>query len=128
MSKRVFERTRVSRGTVMARCLALLSALLIGTSLAFLGGCGASLSTAFASIDGPKDSQPVAGLSATPAAKADPKARAAAEKLTSVATPGQGYKIGPLDVIELSVFKVPELSRTAQVAETGTVNLPLVGE
>jgi polysaccharide export outer membrane protein len=41
---------------------------------------------------------------------------------------GSAYKIGPLDVLEVSVFKVPELSRSVQVAEAGTVNLPLVGE
>jgi polysaccharide export outer membrane protein len=41
---------------------------------------------------------------------------------------GSGYKIGPQDVLEVSVFKVPELTRTVQVADTGTVNLPLVGE
>ena len=53
----------------------------------------------------------------------------AAEPFISSATPGAtGYKIGPQDVLEVSVFKVPDLSRTAQVAATGTVNLPLVGE
>jgi len=57
------------------------------------------------------------------------QASLAADKLTSGAKPGStGYKIGPLDVLEFSVFKVPELQRVAQVAETGTVNLPLVGE
>jgi polysaccharide export outer membrane protein len=46
----------------------------------------------------------------------------------SVTTPGnEEYKIGPLDVLEISVFKVPELSKSVQVADTGTVNLPLVG-
>lgn len=50
-------------------------------------------------------------------------------RLTAVATPGtEGYKIGPQDVLEISVFKVAELSRKATVAYTGTVNLPLVGE
>lgn len=52
-----------------------------------------------------------------------------AAAITAVATPGSlGYKIGPQDVIELSVFKVPELSKVVQVSEAGTVNLPLVGE
>ena len=41
---------------------------------------------------------------------------------------GVGYKIGPLDVLDISVFKVPELSKTVQVADAGTINLPLVGE
>lgn len=38
------------------------------------------------------------------------------------------YRIGPQDVLEISVFKVPELSRSAQVSERGTLNLALVGE
>jgi polysaccharide biosynthesis/export protein len=38
------------------------------------------------------------------------------------------YGIGPLDVLDISVFQVPELTKSVQVAETGTVNLPLVGE
>lgn len=68
-----------------------------------------------------------AGSGATPAG-AIPAAKAA-DAFTSVATPGNtAYKIGPQDVIEVSVFKVPELSKSVQVADTGTVNLPLVGE
>ena len=52
-----------------------------------------------------------------------------ADKFTSVATPGSAdYKIGPQDVLDISVFKVPELSRSVQVADAGTINLPLVGE
>ena len=50
-------------------------------------------------------------------------------KLTAVSDPSSSaYKIGPLDVLEVSVFKVPDLSRTIQVADSGTINLPLVGE
>jgi polysaccharide biosynthesis/export protein len=33
-----------------------------------------------------------------------------------------------MDVLDISVFKVPELSKTVQVAETGTINFPLIGE
>lgn len=52
-----------------------------------------------------------------------------AEAIAAVSTPGAGtYKIGPQDVVEISVFKVPELSKSVQVSEAGTVNLPLVGE
>jgi polysaccharide export outer membrane protein len=39
-----------------------------------------------------------------------------------------GYKLGPLDILDITVFNVPELSKTVQIAQTGTVNLPLVGE
>jgi polysaccharide export outer membrane protein len=47
-------------------------------------------------------------------AMADPKSKA--------------YKIGPLDVLEVNVFKVPELSKSVQVSEAGTINFPLIGE
>ena len=36
--------------------------------------------------------------------------------------------IGPRDVLEVSVFKVPELSKVVQVSEAGTINYPLAGE
>jgi len=93
-----------------------------------LNGCGASLSSEFASLDPPKLDAPKGGPpSRLSAGDAKPLARAA-DRLTSAATPGNsGYKIGPLDVVEFSVFKVPDLTRTAPVAETGTINLPLVG-
>jgi polysaccharide export outer membrane protein len=53
----------------------------------------------------------------------------AADEFTSSSRPGDtAYKIGPLDVLEVSVFQVPELSKSVQVAATGTVNLPLVNE
>ena len=55
--------------------------------------------------------------------------QASAATIAAVTTPGTAaYKIGPQDVIEISVFKVPELSKAAQVSEAGTVNLPLIGE
>jgi polysaccharide export outer membrane protein len=39
-----------------------------------------------------------------------------------------GYEIGPTDVLEISVFGVPELSGTLIVADNGTIQLPLIGE
>jgi polysaccharide export outer membrane protein len=33
-----------------------------------------------------------------------------------------------MDILEISVFKVPELSKSVQVADTGTINMPLLGE
>ena len=38
------------------------------------------------------------------------------------------YKIGPLDTLDISVFQVPDLTKSVQVSGTGTINLPLVGE
>jgi polysaccharide export outer membrane protein len=51
-----------------------------------------------------------------------------APKTTATDGSASGYAVGPLDVLEISVFKVPELSKSIQVAPTGTINLPLVGE
>src|SRR5262249_50675423 len=36
--------------------------------------------------------------------------------------------IGPQDVLDITVFQVPELSKTLEVRETGTINFPLLGE
>jgi polysaccharide biosynthesis/export protein len=69
----------------------------------------------------------LAPLPLTPADRV--AARRAAAGLTEVAKPGStAYLIGPLDVLDVSVFKVPDLSKSVQVADTGTINLPLVGE
>jgi polysaccharide export outer membrane protein len=53
----------------------------------------------------------------------------AADKYTSAATPGSSaYKIGATDVVDISVFKVADLSKTVQVGQDGLINYPLVGE
>jgi polysaccharide export outer membrane protein len=38
------------------------------------------------------------------------------------------YKIGPSDLIEISVFQVPELNKTVRVGARGTLTLPLIGK
>jgi polysaccharide biosynthesis/export protein len=38
------------------------------------------------------------------------------------------YRIGPLDVLDISVFGVSELSGTVEVNDSGNVQLPVVGE
>ena len=77
------------------------------------------------------DSAAPAASTFTPTAAAvhsTPAAEAAA-KLTSAATPGSNaYKIGPLDVLDVAVFKVPDLSKTVQVGEDGTITYPLIGQ
>jgi polysaccharide export outer membrane protein len=96
--------------------------------MVLLSGCGPSLSTEFATLEAPQGGDIPAKLSGQAASASKPAARAA-DQLTSTATPGSsGYKIGPLDLLEVSVFKVPELTRAVQVGDTGNVNLPLVGE
>src|SRR6476469_8755296 len=59
----------------------------------------------------------------------DPSVARAADTLAAAATPGNNaYKIGPLDVLDISVFEAPELSKTVDVASNGTIDLPLLGE
>jgi polysaccharide export outer membrane protein len=88
----------------------LTAAALLGC-LAYLGGCGGSLSGN------------ISQGSFAPTQAAD-----AAAKLTSAATPGNsGYKIGPLDSLDVQVFKVPDLSKNVQVADDGTITYPLIG-
>lgn len=50
-------------------------------------------------------------------------------EVTAVGTPGSsGYRVGPLDMLNITVFKVPELSQTVQVSESGKFSFPLIGE
>lgn len=52
-----------------------------------------------------------------------------AERYGTASSQGSpGYRIGPQDVLEVTVFKAPDLSKSVQVAEAGTINLPLVGD
>lgn len=111
--------------------------LLVGVSLA---ACGASLNDEKMAGLAPQEASsnalagPAAGSAETasttasgPSAKSD--VAKVAEKITAVNNPGnEAYKVGPLDVLEVSVFKVQELSKTVQVSDTGSINLPLVGE
>jgi polysaccharide export outer membrane protein len=39
----------------------------------------------------------------------------------------QNYRIGPLDVLEISVFQVDSLTRTVQVDASGNIALPFIG-
>jgi polysaccharide export outer membrane protein len=56
-------------------------------------------------------------------------AAASADKLTSAATVGNSaYMIGPSDVLDISVYQVPDLTKTVQVGDDGTINYPLVGD
>ena len=51
-----------------------------------------------------------------------------AHSLNSPLTVGrEDYHMGPEDLIDISVFEVPELSRTVRVSATGEISLPLIG-
>jgi polysaccharide biosynthesis/export protein len=48
---------------------------------------------------------------------------------TAAGTPGsEGYRVGPLDVLEITVFKLTDLNKTVQVSESGRFGFPLIGE
>ncbi len=59
-------------------------------------------------------------------------AAANAQKIFAANTSGNSngenddYKIAPLDVVEVTVFGVAELNRTAQVSSSGMISLPLI--
>jgi polysaccharide biosynthesis/export protein len=91
-------------------------AFVITMSIAF-GGCSSSgLNGEFVELD--------AGALATQARGSDDAVELPSR---SVDAPGS-YKIGHADVLEISVFKVPELARTVEVDESGTINFPLLGD
>ncbi len=104
---------------------------------ALVSACGVS-SVTDVSLDSPRlghggEGEVVTGANSLAAKSSDvaksPDVGKSVAALTSVANPGsKAYKIGPLDVIEISVFKVPELSKSVQLSEAGTMNYPLVGE
>jgi polysaccharide export outer membrane protein len=68
----------------------------------------------------------VSGSSTAPAS--GPRTADAPKARTTGFRADGAYEIGPLDVLDISVFQVPELTKSVQVTDTGTVNLPLVGE
>lgn len=47
---------------------------------------------------------------------------------SAAAAPGSSdYQISPLDVLDISVFQVPDLTKTVQVSSGGQISLPLIG-
>ena len=123
----------------MRRCGSVLLISLIAAGCgAALTGCGPSLTNEFELLkaeqkagSGVAEQKSGSGVMMASASGADDPLRmpASAAALSSVGTPGStGYKIGPADVLDISVFKVPELARTVMVDDTGTISLPLLGE
>ncbi len=55
-----------------------------------------------------------------------PPVHASAEELLAQVV--NEYRIGPSDLLEISVFQVPELSRTVRVNANGVLSLPLIGQ
>lgn len=122
--------------------------ILLVTGAALLSGCGvSSISDDIGGTFATPEGAGAAGSSAADAAPAaiSPSSKASEAKavhssqqtsvqasvaaITAVSTPGNvAYRIGPQDMLDVSVFKVAELSKPAQVSEAGTINFPLLGE
>src|SRR5580700_9333468 len=128
--------TQMKPGRREGMVLRLCKAVLAVACAAWVAGCAGSSNSAAPAAGGlgdngapnyssetaaaaPATFSPTAGaVHSTPAAEA-------AAKLTSAGTPGSNaYKIGPLDVLDVAVFKVPDLSKTVQVGEDGTITYP----
>jgi polysaccharide export outer membrane protein len=74
---------------------------------------------------------PLASVPLHPSPPPPPPDIAAPTPTTPVPTPldiASAYQIGPEDVLEISVWKNPELSRTVPVRPDGKVSLPLVND
>lgn len=96
-------------------------------------GTGATGSTSVSSYaDSPATSSTAAIKPATtsaPASTATAEAANEARLATAAGTPGSdGYRVGALDVLTISVFKVDDLNKTVQVSESGKFSFPLIGE
>jgi len=107
-----------------ARILFALGAMLVAISDAGAEG----FTTPFGGGDAKVDSNKKESDGFAPA----PKTRRAAPGADAFGTPvlssASGYKLGPADVIDISVFGVPELTGTLVVSDNGTIQLPLLGE
>lgn len=71
------------------------------------------------------DSHDVSGAQALPASSAQTVAETV--KAASATPASADYRLGPLDIIEVSVFEVPELTKTVQINAGGLISLPLIG-
>ena len=108
-------------------------------AVVLLGGCGAAINESMTGSVGRAPAEPIAGLGVTnivpPRAQVAKDPAIAAGRTHQVRavertkTPeNEGYRIGAQDVLDISVYQATDLAKTVQVAEAGTINLPLVGD
>jgi polysaccharide export outer membrane protein len=109
----------------MTRQVFVLSACLICASPAFAqqGSTTSGTTTAAGPTVTPPDKPATADK---PAGKSADKPMTALE--TRIVADERDYKIGPEDVLDISVWKAPELSRTVPVRPDGKVSLPLIND
>jgi polysaccharide export outer membrane protein len=88
------------------------------TTFVLLAAVIAARGVAWAAPDGAPDAPPVI-LGAPPLV---------APPLTEAEAAAIDHPVGAEDLLEISVFEIPELNRTVRVSEKGTISLPLLGE
>ena len=97
----------------------------------WLAGCAGSLSSSHP-VSGSEQlgsvQQTPSQTGAGPTSLSPPGVTQVAQVTGGAQATAGAYRIGSADMLDITVFKVPELSKTVQVSETGTINLPLVGE
>jgi len=102
--------------------------MIVGALLAPASGAGAQGFNPYSRDTQAGSKQPSASDRFSPSKEtgADRASRSAgAPASTLIGT--DSYKIGPLDVIEILVYGVPELSVTVKVGDDGNLQLPLLG-
>ena len=99
---------------IRSLCAAAAASLLIG---------GVASAQELAATGTPAPASAPEGATATPAA-----APAANKVESAILSNANDYKIGPEDLLDISVWKNPELSRTVPVRPDGKVSLPLVND
>jgi polysaccharide biosynthesis/export protein len=88
---------------------------------ALLNGCGGSSGSAIGGFaDDPS------GIAAPPVGQLDP-GDTLQPQFASASGGKPHYKIGPTDVLTVTVFQVNDLNRDVQVAGNGSITLPLIG-
>jgi polysaccharide export outer membrane protein len=94
---------------------------------AVLIACAGAASAQEIAANVPPPAPPAPAEVAAPAA--EPAAPAASSSIeTAILDNANAYKIGPEDLLDISVWKNPELSRTVPVRPDGKVSLPLVND
>ena len=102
------------------RCRLTLLGLALG-GLGLLCGCngGSAVSDASALALGSRGAQDLETATAS---------RVVAPYLDAASPGAKSYRVGPQDVLDITVFMVPDLTKSVQVSERGLINLPLIGD
>jgi polysaccharide export outer membrane protein len=105
--------------------------LVAGLVLAFgaVTSATAQFVPSFVTKEAPKPSAPAEGSETKQAPRPVPAQKSTPAEGTETKNAARAAAtIGPRDVLDISVFQVPELSKTLEVNDTGTINFPLLGE